>query len=903
MFLPSRLKAALTRIRNVFYTLRDHLAFRRSHLLFILFWPVLSILIVAISWHLLFLTLNEEKHNAEAFALEEVNALATSYADNLKRNIDAIDQLLLLVRLEWETTHGKLALEQLKYKGIFPSSKPFNVSITDRNGQRLTSTYDPSYDALNVSMENQASFLVHQSSVADDLYISPPIIERVSGNEVIQFSRRLSDQHGNFDGIVFISVQTNYFIASYDEKVIGQHGLIGMMGNDKVMRVARLGNTVLSINFSLLIQPLEFNPSDHSVFLNGTSFSDQRSRFIAWRAIDGYPFVAIAGLDEQEKMASYRARHTSLISTAIIASICLAILTLIAMVFSIRLARRSKQLEHTQAAYRIATESGDEGFYIATPIKDRYGSIVDVTAVDCNQRGAEFFSVPRDQFIGNPLSHLYRKINFPNTLDLLIEAFKHGESDGEFTIFDNVREQTRHMHLKAKCYEDKLAVTINDITEHKTHMLQLEKRSNEDPLTGLPNRQWVQDYLPKVIEQASANNTLFAILYIDLDGFKKVNDTLGHAAGDEVLHNAARRLKLAVRPHDHVVRLGGDEFVVILESIVHDVDAAHIADRILHAFQEKFRLSKGIQSVGASIGIAIYPNDAQDAQTLLQNADMALYSVKSHGKRHYRFYNQKFSESLRRRHQREEELRHAIEHDQFIMHYQPRMDLTTSDITSMEALVRWVHPTIGLLEPLEFVPLAEETGLIVGLGELVIDKVCAQLARWKSTQEKMLPVSINVSPRQFNDANTNITKVLSRALIKHNIPAHLIEIELTESAMLENPNDAAITVSNIRNMGIKLLVDDFGTGYSSLSQLRTFNFDLLKVDRAFTEELDGSPEHNVFFTAIITMAHALGMRVVAEGVENETQIRILKALHCDEVQGFYISHPVSGSYRQAAFSL
>jgi EAL domain-containing protein (putative c-di-GMP-specific phosphodiesterase class I) len=300
--------------------------------------------------------------------------------------------------------------------------------------------------------------------------------------------------------------------------------------------------------------------------------------------------------------------------------------------------------------------------------------------------------------------------------------------------------------------------------------------------------------------------------------------------------------------------------------------------------------------VGTSIGISVFPSDGTDSETLLENADFALYSVKTSGKGNYRFYDEKFYEALRARLEQEAELRHAIEHDEFVMYYQPRVDISTGTTSSMEALVRWIHPTRGLVEPLAFIPLAEETGLILDLGELVIDKVCAQLAQWAKKTQELVPVSVNVSSRQFNEVD--IAKILSVSLARHHIDARLVEVEVTESSMMGDNAGVASALTTIRRMGIKLLVDDFGTGYSSLSQLQRLDFDMLKVDRAFTAEIGKTERGNVFFKAIITMAHAIGMRVVAEGVENETQIKILKSLQCDELQGFYISRPLPPSDAQ-----
>jgi diguanylate cyclase (GGDEF)-like protein len=343
---------------------------------------------------------------------------------------------------------------------------------------------------------------------------------------------------------------------------------------------------------------------------------------------------------------------------------------------------------------------------------------------------------------------------------------------------------------------------VRDISDAKAHVDELERRSNEDALTALPNRYWLQTYLPQAIARATVNHAELAVLFIDLDGFKAVNDALGHSAGDELLRIAARRLKVAVRPQDKVARFGGDEFVIILEHIAGERDAAHVAERVLQAFQENFTVSRGMQSVGASIGVSLFPVDGTDADTLLRNADNAMYSVKTSGKRGCRFYGSQSTGTVRGRVGLEAELRHALECNQFIMHYQPRVDLVAGTTCSMEALVRWVHPTKGLLGPLEFVPLAEETGLILRLGEMVVDKVSAQLRHWAQAGLTLVPVSMNVSPRQFNDAD--IANILLTSLATHHIDPKFIEVELTESSMIgENPKMSHV-VTAIHNMGSKL---------------------------------------------------------------------------------------------------
>jgi diguanylate cyclase (GGDEF)-like protein len=877
---------------------RKRFHFLRGNLRVLIAWPVLALVLSGVGWAALLLTLNEDRRDIENFALKQAAALSRSYADHLARAVETVDQIILHVKYEWNLTNGHLALETINEEGLFPPSSVFNVGIIDRNGTLITSTFRPAqHKQDNRNFADRQHFLVHKIAVKDFLYVGTSTIGRYRHRSVIPFSRGLLDLQGNFGGIVLVSVIPEYFTADYDDTTLGENGFLGIAGTDNIIRVTRTGSTVHSPVAPALVSMPNFTSSGGSALLDGkTWFSDQRSRYVGWQTVKGYPLIALTGLDEHDTLSVYRANRAASIRQAIWATLALVAFTCIAMALSIRLAWRKYQLDLTQATYRMATEGGNEGFYIARPIRAADGAIVDFEIIDCNRRGAEFFNQLRQDLIGKRISTLYDGADLDRPMRHLCEAMETGFYENDVEVPSDAPFTSQWVHVKIARSGTDLAITLRDISDAKAHVAELERRGNEDALTGIPNRYWVQTYLPQAIQRAAANDSMLALLYVDLDGFKSINDTMGHPVGDELLRHAARRLKLAVRPHDHVVRLGGDEFVVIVDHIAHEHDAAHVAQRILDAFKEGFRLSQGIHSVGTSIGISIFPSDGTDAGTLLQNADIAMYSVKSGGKGNYRFYDPEFYETLRARLERELELRHAIEHDEFTLYYQPRVDISTGTTSSMEALVRWIHPSKGLIEPLDFIPLAEETGLILGLGELVIEKVCAQLAHWAETGQELVPVSVNVSPRQFNDAD--VAQIFSASLLRHGIDPRLIEIELTESSMMGESGHVANALAALQRMGIKLLVDDFGTGYSSLSQLQRMDFDVLKVDRAFTNEIEKTEQGKVFFTAIVTMAHALGMRVVAEGVENERQIKILKTLRCDEIQGFYISRPLPPSRTQ-----
>ncbi|WP_165973726.1 bifunctional diguanylate cyclase/phosphodiesterase [Paucimonas lemoignei] len=817
----------------------------------------------------------------------------------MTRNFDTVDQTLLHVRYEWELTDGALSLESINKKKLFHAGSIFQVGILDRNGVVTTSTLP---ESIHSNLGDRKFFLAQKFGIIDFLYLGTPIYNTYLKRESMHFSRSLSQPDGSFAGVIVVYVAPEYFTTTYSESSLGKNGLLALLGDDDIMRASRIGDSIGQIGSHAFTQTPKFSMLWGSELMDGKAwFADGRSRYIGWQQLEGYPMVALAGLDQQEALAGYYANRETTLRNAALATLALLAFAVVASLLSIRLAWRKHQLEQTQATYRMATEEGQEGFYIARPVYNKEHRIVDFIALDCNSYGARLLQLRRETVLGKHFSALLPEHDREEFMSRMLQAMDANYYEGEMESVGEWSAGVQWLHLKMVRSNDELAITMRDISDTKAHVNELERRGNEDALTGLPNRHWMQNFLPQAIVRAQTERMKLALLFIDLDGFKAINDTLGHPIGDELLRYAAERLKVAVRPHDYVVRLGGDEFVVIVEQLAEKSDAAHVADRVVMAFKEKFRLSEGTHSIGTSIGISVYPDDGTDAHSLLQNADIAMYAVKAAGKGHYRFYETKLYEALRSRVDREHELRHAIEHDELVVHYQPRIDISTGLVSSMEALVRWQHPERGRIEPHDFISLAEETGLILGIGELVMDKVCAQLADWARQEHKIIPVSVNVSLRQLSHGN--FIKMVTTCLKRHRIPAQWLEIEITESTMMGDSQDVSEVLSVLQKMGIKFLIDDFGTGYSSLSQLQKLDFDVLKVDRAFTSEVDKTEEGRVFFTAIITMAHALGMRVVAEGVENERQISILKRLHCDEVQGYYVAKPLPPALKQSEFPL
>jgi len=432
-----------------------------------------------------------------------------------------------------------------------------------------------------------------------------------------------------------------------------------------------------------------------------------------------------------------------------------------------------------------------------------------------------------------------------------------------------------------------------EITEQKISQERIQYLATHDGLTGLPNRVMFSHLLNLGIPLAARNKRSFAVLFIDLDRFKFVNDTLGHDAGDGLLQEITRRFKQTLRASDVIARLGGDEFVVLIQEMTDANQPATVARKLLAAAMEPMALLGQECRVTASIGIAVYPADGEDEQSLMKNADIAMYHAKEEGKNNFQFFSKDIKSHSLERMTLEANLRHALERNEFSLHYQAKVDLNSGKINGVEALLRWQSPILGSVSPVQFIPVAEDTGMIVAIGKWVLETACAQNVAWQ--QEGLPPIcmAVNLSVRQFADDHllTDIAAVLQNT----GMASHLLELEITESMVIHHPEQAIQLLTAIKNMGVRLAIDDFGTGYSSLGQLKNFPIDTLKVDRSFIRDIETNLGDKAITEAIIAMAKTLTLTVVAEGVETLEQASFLREHACDEMQGYYFSKPIEGA--------
>lgn len=861
----------------------------RGHVSSLAPWPAACAVMIAGLWFWAASTIHYEQRDLRERAFTTASAQARIYADHIDRSIGQLDYIMQSLLFHWQKNGGALQLEEQVSAGLVPAAARISISVFDQYGMVVTSTLAESKNRQGVG--NRAYFRAHAASPDKSLSISNPMKSIMSERNVMILSRRISDADGGFAGVLAIGVDPEFLVSFVDETKLGKNDFVSIRNTDGsfVAAKSRAGfrvNDPIFRNASPITEPtgVTVRPAER--------YTDGKARIVAWHRVQGYPLVSIVGVSEGALQEDYLPRYREI---QLIAGIGSLVLALSAAAFMRRAALkvwRAHYAREVHEAYRIATENARDGFYMLRALYGPNREIVDFLIEDCNERGAMYRGMAREALIGKTLSAMLPALFESHMLSACRQAMENGLYEDEIELPQRGSRTMQCLQRRLVRSSAGLAVTLRDITETRLHQQALERMANADALTSLPNRHWLASYLPAAVEQAREADRMLAVMFVDLDDFKNINDTLGHAAGDELLKAAALRLSAVIRPEDRVARLGGDEFTIVVQAAQTREEVAAVAERVIETLWQPFVLSNGKQKhvVHASVGVSMFPEDGADGEALLKHADIAMYAAKGAKKGSYRFFEPELERRLVTRLNREAELRRAIQSGELLLHYQPRVRSGTGEIASMEALVRWNHPVQGLMAPNEFIPMAEKTGLIVPLGAEVARMACAQLARWKRAGVPLVPVSINVSAQQLDAGD--LGAVLSSALAENGLDARLLQVEITESATVAEDGAAMAQLAAIQQTGIRLYVDDFGTGYSCLAQLKRLDMDGLKIDRAFTSQLLNSANDAALFKAIVSMAHALQMRVVAEGVETAEQLATVQALACEEVQGYFVSRPL-----------
>ncbi|MES2356433.1 MAG: EAL domain-containing protein [Pseudomonadota bacterium] len=570
----------------------------------------------------------------------------------------------------------------------------------------------------------------------------------------------------------------------------------------------------------------------------------------------------------------------------------------------------SQKLDHELSVYQIELEMQNQELRETQQkledVRDHYADLYDFAPVgyatfntqgvieEINLTGASWLGRPRHELIGSPFSRWLDAKSLPTFFKHLQRVFRHGNSGpvaDEVTLQCTQHQQREVMLESAPICNKKhnsliCRTALMDISERKKNE-HIQYLAYYDQLTGLPNRMLLQDRLMQAISGSQRANTPVALLFLDLDRFKNINDSLGHAAGDLLLQETAQRLQRCVRKIDTVARLSGDEFILVLPEIANTVQVRVVIEHIFNAMTVPFYIAGHKLTLSASVGISIYPDDGTDVQSLIRNADAAMYHAKKDGRNRFRFYTEDMNIRALEALSFENSLRRALEGESLEVHYQPQVDVLSGRIIGLEALIRWYDPAVGWIPPMKIIPFAEERGLIEPIFDWVLRTTCEQSRAWQNAGLTPIPIAVNICALQVRQKG--FAKKIARTLESTGMDARFLELELTESVLMQDSEATIAMVRELQHMGLQLSIDDFGTGYSSLSYLRQLPINKLKIDQSFISDVTTNPDAAAITSAIISMAKNLKLRALAEGVETKEQLSFLQAQKCDEIQGFYFS--------------
>jgi diguanylate cyclase (GGDEF)-like protein len=847
---------------------------------------------IALIWGAVEFDLNAEYRRSQASAFQSTANLARLFEDQIVRTIKSNDRILK--SLQVSSVDGTLLPDFNRWAREIDGAGDFTavLGLINADGILVATSYGPLREQLDVS--DREYFQVHRDSNEAKLFISEPIVNRVTNTPLIQLTRALRTPHGEFAGVIVASLSASKLVAFYESVDLGPDGAISLTGLDGIIRASAglHGNMVgRTMAGSELLRRVR--TSDSGTYVS-PGIVDGITRLISYRLVEGFPLAVWVGRAENEVFGTYWSNLYSYRSIASGLTLCVLIVVILNIRHRRGLERAREELRASEANAReksreleLTLDHMSQGIMMIDK---------DANVALMNRQAVNLLGLPEDMIaqrpkFGDVVAYQRRGGEFgPGgraTDRDLHPSIGAALSTPVLSSYERTRPNGIVLEVRSVDLPDGGFVrTFTDISERKRNEKKIAHMAHHDALTGLANRVLLHGKIEIALErQQQWENEGFALLLLDLDRFKPVNDTFGHAAGDELLRCVAQRLAACVRDIDTVARLGGDEFAILQAATTERESLEALARRVIDVVSAPYMLDGHPATVGASVGIARSADCPQVAQ-LFHNADLALYRVKSDGRNGFRLFEPEMDAAAQARRRTEEELRQALDRGEFEIFYQPMFNLAAGKVSGVEALLRWNHPARGRIAPDQFMSIAEEIGLMSKIDDWVLKTACAQAARWPGE----IVIAVNLSPAIF--ARASLVDSVRAALAAAALPARRLELEISERIMLQEESSTLAHLRALRDLGVRVALDDFGVAHSSLSDLRVFSFDKIKIDRSFVSEMEISQESAAIVAAIADLGRIFGAVTTAEGVETQRQAELVRAAGCTEAQGYLYSRPV-----------
>ena len=862
---------------------------------FLLRLAAIVLLLDAIVVALALLALHKSRLRYEERALTAATNIAMFQERDLASTVEQVDLTLLTIadevaRSETEPARDPEALDTFILRQSSRLQALHGLRTTNARGDVIHGF--GLVKGAHANLADRPYFRELQSNPVAGIVLSRPLVSRVSGEWEIVLARRLNRPDGSFDGVVYATIPLQYFLDKFATIDLGAHGIVGLrdMELGVIARWPSIRSVAQDVGTRTASPALRAAIASGATAgsFSGQSGSDGLERTLAFRRVGQLPMIIVVGLGKTDYLSDWRAEVAR---ASALATMFASVTALFATLLYRGWRRREADVEALalqERKFRTLLESSPDGLVIV----DADGLIALV-----NRNTEWMFGYTPGELVGQPA----RLLLAAHGADFPKPTAPTEPGDAPPAAQRDLWAVTKHglefpVGISVSPIDSDLgglmAAAIRDMTEHHASARHIEFLAHHDALTGLANRAVMESRFEQAVADAARAGTQVALMFLDLDSFKTINDSLGHPVGDALLKEVALRLDRFARASDIVSRQGGDEFLVVFTGLADGADVTLAADRLVQDFKAPFEVDGHEISTSFSIGVAVYPQDGADFATLLKKADIAMYQAKAAGRDTYRLFGDHMDVEALSKHRIRNALPQAIERSEFALHFQPQIDLASGRVIGAEALLRWVHPELGFVPPIEFIPVAEESGLIVPIGEWVLDEACRQAVAWQVPGRAPLSVAVNISAVQF--ARGDLEDTVRRALAASGLAPQLLELELTESILIRNVDSVLATVTRLKRLGVTLSIDDFGTGYSSLTYLKRFAVDKLKIDQSFIRDLVSDPDSAAIVRAIVQMAQSLNLKTVAEGIEDEHVMAHLRAIACDQGQGYGIARPMPG---------